>query len=128
MRTREKDRLLSKLLKKRDDIKKEIQYFEENQRLSAEETSGEVSRFTTHAADMSAISQEREKAFMLASHQRELLLQVNAAIEKLESESYGICELCGDKITLERLSLLPYTKFCMKCQIEMENRGVKIKK
>jgi len=43
------------------------------------------------------------------------LKAIKESLSKMESGDYGICEVCGEKISLERLRFLPYTKICMKC-------------
>ncbi|MER3415422.1 MAG: hypothetical protein C4297_04305 [Gemmataceae bacterium] len=50
---------------------------------------------------------------------RELQL-VERALEKLEQGTYGICELCGQKIPVARLNAMPYCVYCIKCQREVE--------
>ncbi len=43
------------------------------------------------------------------------LLQIKAALERIESGSYGNCARCGDQISQDRLDLLPATPFCRDC-------------
>ncbi|MBP9950390.1 MAG: TraR/DksA C4-type zinc finger protein [Cypionkella sp.] len=40
---------------------------------------------------------------------------INAALERIEAGVYGVCVKCGDKISQERLDVLPFTPFCRKC-------------
>jgi RNA polymerase-binding transcription factor DksA len=40
---------------------------------------------------------------------------INAALERMEHGEYGICTTCGEKISEERLDLLPATPFCRNC-------------
>ncbi|OGZ84883.1 MAG: hypothetical protein A2599_00450 [Candidatus Staskawiczbacteria bacterium RIFOXYD1_FULL_39_28] len=49
-------------------------------------------------------------------HSLELKLKnVNSALEKIKSGTYGICENCGKKISEERLQAIPEAKTCLKC-------------
>ncbi len=41
--------------------------------------------------------------------------QIEAALKRIEDGEYGYCVDCGDKISEERLDLLPQTPFCAKC-------------
>ena len=43
------------------------------------------------------------------------LQQVNAAITRLENDSYGICSRCDSAIASERLKALPYVQTCINC-------------
>lgn len=85
MRTREKERYQKLLLQMKEDVLRELKHFETNQRDSAKEMAGEVSNFMTHPADMGSVMQEREKAFWLASHGREILMQINDALMRIET-------------------------------------------
>jgi RNA polymerase-binding protein DksA len=123
MRTREKERYQKLLLQMKEDVLRELKHFETNQRDSAKEMAGEVSNFMTHPADMGSVMQEREKAFWLASHGREILMQINDALMRIENGTYGMCEACGQAINAERLSALPHTAMCLDCQEELEKQG-----
>ena len=43
------------------------------------------------------------------------LRMIEAALQRMEDGSYGICVECGARISEERLDLLPYTPFCRDC-------------
>lgn len=44
--------------------------------------------------------------------------RVKLALEKIEAGAYGVCETCGDEISIERLSAFPSGRHCMKCHQE----------
>jgi RNA polymerase-binding transcription factor len=50
---------------------------------------------------------------------RELKL-VEAAIKRLDEGSYGVCSKCGGEINLERLKIIPYATYCVKCKAKLE--------
>ena len=50
------------------------------------------------------------------------LLQVNAALDLLEEQRYGLCRECGGFIGLPRLRSLPFALRCRPCQGQMEQR------
>ena len=120
MRTREIDRIKKKLATLRNEIIEEIQHFENNQRGSAKDSAGEVSSFTTHPADMGSVTQEREKAFILAEHERKTLAKIDEALERIKTGEYGTCAECKKKINIKRLSMLPYVKLCIECKEKQE--------
>ena len=43
------------------------------------------------------------------------LRQINAALERLEAGTYGICTSCGEDISPERLEVVPHTPKCRNC-------------
>ena len=43
------------------------------------------------------------------------LKQVNAALMRLDSGNYGLCEICGQAIAVARLEVLPYATTCIDC-------------
>jgi DnaK suppressor protein len=50
-------------------------------------------------------------------HNLELRLKnVNSALEKIENNTYGICEKCGKEIDEERLHACPEARICIKCK------------
>ena len=40
---------------------------------------------------------------------------IEAALQRIDDESYGFCAKCGDEIAPERLDLLPYAPLCQNC-------------
>jgi DnaK suppressor protein len=74
---------------------------------------GELSDADQHPADTGTETFNRERdAGTLESIAGELG-DVEAALERLEAGSYGICEACGRAIPPERLDALPATRFCV---------------
>jgi DnaK suppressor protein len=54
--------------------------------------------------------------FALAELQLATMRQIQAAVERIESSQYGICELCHRKISAARLRALPFATCCRECQ------------
>ncbi len=50
-----------------------------------------------------------------ASHQAELVEQLNAALERIKQREYGCCEQCGLLIDKMRLMAVPHTRRCFAC-------------
>ena len=55
---------------------------------------------------------------------KEEIEEIDLAIDKMESGSYGICELCGKSIAFKRLKVLPATRLCRKCAQKYEKEQV----
>lgn len=52
--------------------------------------------------------------------ERKLIQKIQKAIERTEDGSYGICEVCGEEITEDRLEVRPETTLCISCKEEQE--------
>ncbi|CZF85900.1 TraR/DksA family transcriptional regulator [Grimontia marina] len=66
-----------------------------------------------------AIQQNEMAKSNLRGLQRQLL-EVNAALQRLEDDEYGFCEGCGMDIPDARLAIKPEVRFCVGCQEEHE--------
>ena len=42
------------------------------------------------------------------------------ALERLRQGLYGVCDECGEEISLERLRIMPFTAYCIDCQHQRE--------
>lgn len=72
-------------------------------------------------ADVAGDTFEREKGLALESTVQQMLAQVEEALARIESGTYGICQRCGGSIDHARLRALPYAKLCIRCK-ELEER------
>ncbi len=65
---------------------------------------------------------ESDRSFTLRIRDRELHLirKIQAALQRIEDGSYGICEECGEDISLSRLKARPVTRLCIKCKEKQE--------
>ena len=72
------------------------------------------------------IEEEAQKADLtstfdqLDARERGEIEEIDLALTKMVSASYGICEKCHKRISLQRLELLPATPFCRKCAGKQE--------
>ena len=64
----------------------------------------------------------RELMFSLSTNERETLLQVEEAVERLDGKDYGVCIHCDEQIGLPRLKALPWARYCIRCQ-ELDEIG-----
>ena len=65
---------------------------------------------------------EADRNFMLRIRDREakLIKKIREALERFENDTYGICESCGEDISLERLKARPVTTQCIDCKSKEE--------
>ncbi len=87
---------------------------------SQRESSGDLSAYSIHMADLGTDASEREKDLLLASTEGKVVLQIREALKKIEDGSYGDCEECGKPIGAKRLELIPYATYCTRCQMKAE--------
>ncbi|MCV6614953.1 MAG: TraR/DksA family transcriptional regulator [Cellvibrionaceae bacterium] len=72
------------------------------------------------SADFAEQAVERENDEVLEAIGVEVdkeLVQIRHAIERIDEGSYGSCEKCGEDIAIERLKIVPYTNYCIKCAV-----------
>jgi RNA polymerase-binding transcription factor DksA len=109
---------------------------EERNRLTAEleaihsqdETGGtagelsELSDYDQHMADQGTELFLREQDQAIYIGLKTSLDQVEEALRKLDNGTYGYCDRCGMEIIKERLEVLPFALYCIRCADEMESR------
>jgi len=77
--------------------------------------------------DLASDERDREINFILNDREREKLLAIEDAPQRISEKTYGICECgcdnCEGEIGLGRLKVLPFTRLCVKCQEEVEKEN-----
>jgi len=68
--------------------------------------------------DEAGQSLDKEVIFEQSDNERKILNEINAALRKLKNGTYGKCEQCGTEIEPKRLKAVPYSRYCIKCQIK----------
>ncbi len=115
-----------RLLQERQKIMKEMGHLEDTVlKVNQRDSSGDLSGYSFHMADAGTDAMEREKAFMFASSEGRLLMEINEALRRLYRGEYGLCEMCGNPIGRARLEAMPHARLCVSCkeQEEKANRG-----
>src|SRR5215475_1263671 len=73
--------------------------------------------------DLASDERDREINFILNDREREKLVAIDEALQRIKDKTYGICESCEGEIQLGRLKVLPFTRLCVKCQEETEKES-----
>lgn len=115
MNRKEKDRIKRKLLKEKQEILKKMSEF----RNEGKEIEPDVAQ---DVVDKAESSYAKEFLFELSNTERRLLIQIDNALRKIDSDDFGICEMCGKKISSKRLNAVPWTPYCIKCQEKQEKK------
>ncbi|MFH1777418.1 MAG: TraR/DksA C4-type zinc finger protein [Candidatus Omnitrophota bacterium] len=113
-----------KLIKLREGVSQELQSLgKDSIGLSQRDAAGDLSGYTYHMADVATDNYERDLSGNLATTGQKALYDIDAAIEKINNNTYGKCEVCNVDISKQRLNALPYAKLCKKCQQQQENKN-----
>jgi DnaK suppressor protein len=78
---------------------------------------------TEDIVDRANNAYNRELMFSLSDSERQMLLQIQAAVARMDDGSYGRCANCSNAIALPRLEAVPWARFCIDCQ-EMAEKGL----
>jgi RNA polymerase-binding transcription factor DksA len=73
-------------------------------------------------ADSGTKTFEREHEMSLVINARDMVLQTERALERIDAKSYGYCEDCGSAIGKARLQVFPRATLCMICKQKEERR------
>ncbi|MEY4692973.1 MAG: hypothetical protein RL437_253 [Actinomycetota bacterium] len=65
---------------------------------------------------------EREHEMSLLINARDMVIQTERAIDRIDNKSYGVCEVCGSQIGKARLEVFPRATLCMSCKQKEERR------
>ncbi len=71
--------------------------------------------------DRAAIDSGRDSDLRFRERENRLIGKIKTALRKIETETFGICDSCGEDIPLPRLKARPVTAHCIRCKTKMEN-------
>lgn len=72
--------------------------------------------------DLATSERDREFSLLVGNRTRQRLQEIDAALDRINEKSYGICEDCGQKISPGRILAMPFTRLCVKCKEEAEKK------
>lgn len=89
----------------------------------------EASAFGMHQADAGSDAYDRDFALNLLSQEQDALYEIDEALKRVDAGTYGICEMSGKPINHERLEAIPFTRFTVECQsqIERQNKAQRVR-
>jgi len=83
----------------------------------------EASAFGMHQADAGSDAYDRDFALSLLSQEQDALYEIDQALKRIELGSYGICEMSGKAIPRARLEAIPFARFTVECQSQLEKQN-----
>src|SRR5262249_22452319 len=84
---------------------------------------GNLSGEPLHPADLGTDTLERQITFALLENEGQTLAETAAALERIEQDTFGLCEECQTEIPAARLQAVPYTRHCIDCARMLERSG-----
>ena len=88
---------------------------------SVSAASGDLSTVPYHMADVGTDNFEHEFTLGLIENEEEELREIDAAIERLDKGTFGLCETCQKPIPKSRLKIVPFARLCIECKKDEEN-------
>jgi len=75
-------------------------------------------------ADHASISTDRMIEQVLSAQQSRELGEIEFSLNKIKSGGYGVCDMCEEDISFQRLKVKPYAKYCIVCReiVEKQNK------
>lgn len=83
----------------------------------------EASAFGMHQADAGSDAYDRDFALSLLSQEQDALYEIDQALKRIELGTYGICEMSGKPIPRARLEAIPFARFTVECQSQLEKQN-----
>jgi RNA polymerase-binding transcription factor DksA len=89
----------------------------------AKESAQEMAGYSLHMADSGTDNFDRDFALSLLSSDQDAIYEIEEALKRIEKSTYGICELTGKAIPKSRLEAIPWTRFTVQAQAQLEREG-----
>lgn len=83
----------------------------------------EATGYTQHQADQGTDDFDRTISLEVTNKEYELLRQIDHALEKIENDTYGVCDVSGEEIPIKRLEAIPYATMTVQSQ-ELFEKGL----
>ena len=90
----------------------------------ADKTLSEMTDHNDHypdPTDRATAESDRNFELRIRDRERRLMTKIKAAMLRIDAEEYGICDDCGDDISMERLEARPVTTLCIACKTMQED-------
>ena len=89
----------------------------------AKESAQELPGYSLHMADSGTDNFDRDFALSLLSSDQDAVYEIEEALKRIEKKTYGVCELTGKTIPKSRLEAIPWTRFTVEAQAQLEREG-----
>ena len=89
----------------------------------AKESAEQMAGYSLHMADSGTDNFDRDFALSLLSSDQDAIYEIEEALRRIQKGTYGICELTGKNIPRARLDAIPWTRFTVEAQSQLERDG-----
>jgi len=89
----------------------------------AKESAEELAGYSLHMADSGTDNFDRDFALSLLSSDQDAVYEIEEALKRIERNTFGVCELTGKSIPKARLNAIPWTRFTVEAQAQLEREG-----
>jgi RNA polymerase-binding transcription factor DksA len=89
----------------------------------AKESAQEMPGYSLHMADSGTDNFDRDFALSLLSADQDAVYEIEEALKRIEKKTYGVCELTGKTIPGARLEAIPWARFTVEAQGQLERDG-----
>ena len=105
-----------RLLELRDQLQRQMNGL-------AKESAQEMAGYSLHMADSGTDNFDRDFALSLLSSDQDAIYEIEEALKRIEKNTYGVCELTNKPIPRARLEAIPWTRFTVTAQAQLEKDG-----
>jgi len=89
----------------------------------AKESAAEMDSYSLHMADSGTDNFDRDFALSLLSSDQDAIYEIEEALKRIQRGTYGTCELTAKPIPKARLEAIPWTRFTVEAQAQLERDG-----
>jgi RNA polymerase-binding protein DksA len=109
------------LLEKRTEILASVDEMnDETLKKSRQDATGDLSSMPIHMADIGTDTYDQEFTLGLMDSERELMKEIDDALQRIERGTYGICEGTSRQIQKARLEAQPWARYCVEHARKLE--------
>ena len=111
----------TRLLEERERVVAALDYLHEENAGSLREEAEEAT-IADNVGETATVTLDRQIDYSLEEASNHVLAAIDAALERIESGTYGTCQTCGKQIGVERRAAIPDPPQCLDCR-RREERG-----
>ena len=116
------ERLRLKLVEERARHVHQADEFQAEAEALANEREGGDTQFDEESGEGDTVNVARERDLLLSASARQIVDEIDRALERIKNKTYGVCAPAGRRISLERLEALPFAETCVECKARAERR------
>ncbi len=101
------------------------QHTEDTLKRSSKDDAGDLSSYGQHMADAGTDTFDRDFALSMVANEQEALSEIEAAIQRIRTDTYGVCEVTQKPIAKERLLAVPFTRYSAEALKQIEKNRLR---